>query len=89
MNLFSPSVQIGIVAIDDFGEDPKVLHIQQRCYFNFMFRPKPFYIRIKIFWTRMQFATELYDAMKDGSIWQPATLEIGSIHGNRSDQNTA
>jgi hypothetical protein len=76
-------MRIGIIHIDDLGVGPKVLHVQQPYYFNLLIRIRPFYIRLKIWWTRVQLAKDIHDAHAEQTIWTKATLEKGDVYGSR------
>ena len=69
--------------IDDFMQGPKILLIKREYHWRIFIRPRPFWLSLKIWWTRKDIINEIKDiyTKKKMSLWtEHPTLEIGTFN---------
>lgn len=73
--------------VDDLAQGPNVLMIKRYWHYSLMIRPRPFWLRFHIWWTRRALIRDYRESTlnKRPKIWIiPPTLEIGTFKIDRA-----
>ena len=73
--------------VDDLAQGPNVLIIRRPWHFTLLIRPRPFWLRLKIWWSRRVLIHDFHEFLAENraKLWiAPPTLEIGQQEIDRA-----